>query len=444
MLIQLLLAFLLAAAVALAAYRAHALSRSGALTAALLGTIIFGLGGLAWAVLLLGFFISSSLLSHLFARRKAALNEKFSKGSRRDAAQVLANGGVAGLLVLLHAAFPSAAWPWVAFAGTLAAVNADTWATELGVLSKSTPRLITTGRPVERGTSGGVTPGGTLAALAGALLIGLLALPLWQNGGETSGAVTHLLRLAVIGLAGLAGSLIDSLLGATLQAIYHCPACEKETERHPLHTCGTATTRIRGLAWLNNDWVNITCALAGGLLALAAGTLLTGPLGLHPAAGLEGANMIPLTVSTPAFKPGDPIPEEYTCKGEDRSPALTWSKPPTGTRSLALIVEDPDAPVGVFTHWVLYNMPANLIALPGGLARDAQLAGTGTQGFNDFRHTGFNGPCPPAGKPHRYYFRLYALDLEPNLPVGLNVAGLRTALQGHVLAQGELMGTFKR
>ena len=161
MLTQLLFGLLLAVIIAFVAYRAHSLSRSGALAALVLGTVIFGLGGFGWAVLLLGFFISSSLLSRLFKRRKAAFDEKFSKGSRRDAWQVAANGGTAGLMVLLHVLFPGAAWPWLAFAGSLAAANADTWATELGVLSRTAPRLITTGKKVERGTSGGVSLGGT-------------------------------------------------------------------------------------------------------------------------------------------------------------------------------------------------------------------------------------------------------------------------------------------
>ncbi len=264
--VQLFLGILLAIVVAALAYRAHSLDRSGALAAALLGTVVFGLGGLPWAVLLLGFFISSSALSRLAGKRKQALAEKFSKGSRRDAGQVLANGGVAGVFVLLHLAFPGAVWPWLAFAGSLAAVNADTWATELGVLSPVAPVGITSFRPVERGASGGITLTGTLAALAGAALIGLLAVlvepsPSWP------------LVLLLVSLVGLAGSLVDSYLGATVQAIYTCPTCHKETERHPTHTCGSPTTLARGLPWLDNDWVNTACALSGGLLALAAAVL---------------------------------------------------------------------------------------------------------------------------------------------------------------------------
>ena len=143
--LDLLVGFLLAALIALLAWRAHALSPSGALAAALTGGLIFGLGGLPWAALLLTFFISSSLLSRLFAGRKAGVSEKFSKGHQRDWGQVLANGGLGALLVTGYALWPeSPAW-WAAYVGAMAAVNADTWATELGVLSRSAPRLITSG-----------------------------------------------------------------------------------------------------------------------------------------------------------------------------------------------------------------------------------------------------------------------------------------------------------
>ncbi len=247
--------------VAAAAWKAGSLRKDGAWAAALLGAVVFGLGGWEWAVLLLAFFFSSSGLSRLFALRKRSLSEKFSKGSRRDAAQVLANGGLAGLFVLAHLAQPEALWPWAGFAGALAAVNADTWATELGVLSRACPVLLTNGRCVERGTSGGVTLWGTLAALGGAALLGLLAGALFPAGGGwlLGGAVT---------LGGVCGSLLDSLLGATFQAVYFCPACEKETEHHPLHTCGAQTRLRRGLPWLNNDLVNLAASLAGAGAAL--------------------------------------------------------------------------------------------------------------------------------------------------------------------------------
>ena len=264
---QLLPGFFAAIIAALLAYRAHSLSRSGMYAAALVGTVIFGLGGWRWAVLLLAFFISASALTRAFGRRKQALSEKFAKGGQRDAGQVLANGGAAALFAALHAVFPAAGWPWLAFAASLAAVNADTWATELGVLSPTPPRLSTNLRKVvERGASGGISPLGTLAALGGAALIGLLAALLKPD----TIFILHpsAFILLIVSLAGLLGSLADSCLGATLQAIYCCPKCSKETERHPLHTCGAPTTRIRGWRWLNNDWVNFACGAFGAITIL--------------------------------------------------------------------------------------------------------------------------------------------------------------------------------
>jgi uncharacterized protein (TIGR00297 family) len=267
---NILLGFLLAVCIAAAAWKAGSLSISGALAAVLLGTVIFGMGGLGWSILLLAFFTSSSVLSRLFKRQKAGVQEKFSKGSQRDAGQVLANGGAAGLCVLLHVLFPGEAWPWAAFAGALAAANADTWATELGVLSRTRPRLITTGQVVETGTSGGITLAGTAAAMGGSFLIASLAVILWQGNGLALALPVWLIWIL---LSGTAGSLLDSLLGATLQAIYYCPACHKETERYPEHTCGTPTRRIKGQPWMDNDWVNGLCTLAGALLAAAGGLI---------------------------------------------------------------------------------------------------------------------------------------------------------------------------
>jgi uncharacterized protein (TIGR00297 family) len=261
MLIQLLIGFLFAGLIALVAYRANSLSKSGAVGALLEGTIIFGLGGWKWAILLLAFFVSSSALTRLFGKKKAYLNEKFDKSGNRDIGQVLANGGIASVFTGLHFFIPSASWTWVAFAASLAAVNADTWATELGVLNPSMPRLVTSWKPVERGTSGAVSLVGTLAATGGAGLIAILGALLGPAG---SGWV----NLEIIFIAGLLGSLFDSILGATVQAIYHCPKCDKETEKHPLHTCGTQSIQKRGWIWLNNDMVNLGCALLGATIGL--------------------------------------------------------------------------------------------------------------------------------------------------------------------------------
>jgi len=262
---QLLFGLALGGLIGVLAWRLGSLSRSGALAATLTGGLIFGLGGLAWAVLLLAFFISSSLLSRLFAGRKRVLSENFSKGSRRDWAQVVANGGLGALLAAAHAFSPGEVWPWIAFAGAMAAVNADTWATELGVLNPTPPRLITSGKVVERGTSGAVSLWGSLAALGGAGLIASLA-ALFSAGQTGPGQAGAMLAAATLG--GLCGSTFDSLLGATLQAIYWCPTCGKETERHPRHTCGTDTVQIRGWRWLDNDWVNGLASLVGALVTL--------------------------------------------------------------------------------------------------------------------------------------------------------------------------------
>lgn len=259
---QIITGLVLAALIGIAAWRAGALSASGFWAALMVGGLLYGLGGFPWAALLLTFFVSSSALSRLFPRQKGLLVEKFAKGTRRDWGQVLANGGLGAALVVLQALFPGRSEPWLAFVGAMAAVNADTWATELGVLSPTPPRLITSGRPVERGASGGVSQAGYLAALAGSLLVGAVAAvftPELKAGWLLVGAAA----------AGVLGSSFDSYLGATLQAIYRCSTCRKETERHPTHTCGGETIQVRGLAWLNNDWVNLACSLAGALSMLA-------------------------------------------------------------------------------------------------------------------------------------------------------------------------------
>jgi uncharacterized protein (TIGR00297 family) len=262
---QLLIGLVLAIIIAYLAYRARSLNQSGAVAAAVVGTVVFGFGGLQWAVLLMIFFITSSGLSRAFKKSKQNLDEKFSKGHERDAGQVFGNGGLATAFVLVHALYPESIVGWAGFAAALAAVNADTWATELGVLNPTPPRLITDlGKRVEKGTSGGVSLFGTLASLTGAAVI---ALPAALMTGHWS-------LFLPITLAGLAGSLFDSLLGATVQAMYFCPADQKETEKHPLHTCGTATVHIRGWKWLDNDWVNFACSAAGVVAALALAAVL--------------------------------------------------------------------------------------------------------------------------------------------------------------------------
>jgi Raf kinase inhibitor-like YbhB/YbcL family protein len=151
-----------------------------------------------------------------------------------------------------------------------------------------------------------------------------------------------------------------------------------------------------------------------------------------------------LQVSSPAFQEGETIPKQYTADGKDVSPALRWSGAPEGTKTFALVCEDPDAPRGVWTHWVVYNLPADTPELREGVPPDGELPGGGRQGKNDFGKTGYGGPSPPRGKPHRYFFKVYALDTALDLPAGATRAQLLAALKGHALAEGQLMGLYGR
>jgi len=262
----------LSASIAWLAYRRKALTSSGALGAVLTGTAIFGFGGLDWGLLLIAFFVSSSLLTRYKEAAKAEVTEQFAKGGPRDLWQALANGGIAALIAVAYGLTGAAHLPlWFAFVGAIAEANADTWATELGVLSRKTPRLITTREPVAPGASGGVTWDGVGAALAAAALIGgLAALFGWIGRMPLNVA---LILLPVGALAGVIGSLADSLLGATAQGIYYCDTCGKETERE-LHRCGNRTRLVRGWRALNNDWVNLLGTLVGAMIAGGLGMWL--------------------------------------------------------------------------------------------------------------------------------------------------------------------------
>lgn len=151
----------------------------------------------------------------------------------------------------------------------------------------------------------------------------------------------------------------------------------------------------------------------------------------------EGSTLMVLQVQSAAFEEGGDIPRKYTCDGENLSPPLSWSGVPKGTRSLVLIVDDPDAPRGDFVHWVMYNIPGDRTELPEGV-------GIGVQGKNDSGGTGYGGPCPPAGPAHRYFFKVYALDQELNLTAGATKAQVVQAMDGHILAEGQLMGKYGR
>ena len=152
-----------------------------------------------------------------------------------------------------------------------------------------------------------------------------------------------------------------------------------------------------------------------------------------------------MTISSPSFADGGEMAKKFTCDGVDVSPQLTWSGAPAATKSFALVVDDPDAPAGTWNHWAIWNIPGRLHGLPEGVAKTSHLPDGSSQGVNDFKRSGYNGPCPPAGKGHRYYFKLFALD--ENLEVTSQDAGkpeLEKAMKGHILAQAEWMGRYKR
>ncbi len=151
-----------------------------------------------------------------------------------------------------------------------------------------------------------------------------------------------------------------------------------------------------------------------------------------------------MQISTKSFSAGGEIPKRYTCDGADVSPQLSWSGAPEKTQSLALIADDPDAPRGTWTHWVVYDLPARTQEFAEDVRKIDQIPGGGSQGRNDFGKVGYNGPCPPPGKPHGYFFRIYALDKSLGLKPGAARKEVESAMQGHVLAQGEVMGRSGR
>jgi hypothetical protein len=154
-----------------------------------------------------------------------------------------------------------------------------------------------------------------------------------------------------------------------------------------------------------------------------------------------------LQITSTAFSEGQSIPAKYSCEGSDISPPLQWipqGGTPATTKSFALIMDDPDAPMGIWVHWVLYNLPANTTGLPEDVAKTQVISSGAKQGMNTWPRLGYGGPCPPPGKPHRYFFKLYALDAMLDLKPGLMKKDLLKAMEGHVLAEGQLMGTYQR
>ena len=244
-----------AAAIAGLAWRARALTASGALAAVTLGAVCAA-AGWSWAALLIAFFLTSTGLGHVGRDRRARRTGGIvAKGGARDARQVVANGGVFGLAALGWLVDPSPTWLAVG-GGALAAAASDTWATEIGSLARGSPRHVITWQRVPPGTSGGVSLPGTLASIAGALLIaGLAAISGWPRS---------VILATVVG--GIAGSAADSLIGGTLQVRRWCDQCESGTEQS-VHRCGTRTRVAGGIPWVDNDMVNLSCVLVGAATA---------------------------------------------------------------------------------------------------------------------------------------------------------------------------------
>ena len=151
-----------------------------------------------------------------------------------------------------------------------------------------------------------------------------------------------------------------------------------------------------------------------------------------------------MNLSSPSFKNGGDIDKKFTCDGADVSPELVWSDAPAGTKTFALLVDDPDAPVGNWNHWTIWNVPASAQHLSEGTPKEARLSDGSQQGLNDFHEPGYNGPCPPQGKRHRYYFKLFALDTKLELKPTAAKKELEAAIKGHILAQAEWMGRYRR
>jgi len=248
---------------AFGAFKLEVLNLSGTVAAFLLGSFVFGIGGIQWMVPMATFFVLSSILSKFGKQKKHILATVYEKSSNRDMMQVLANGGVAGLMAICWH-YTGAEICYYAFLGALAAATADTWGTELGVFSRQVPRSILNFKRVTMGTSGGITTVGTTGAAVGA---GLLTLAGWAIPVGAIAPFFHGKIFLVITVAGIAGALFDSLLGATVQAQYRCPTCGKITEKS-VHCGNNPLTLHRGFRWINNDVVNFACTATGAVLVL--------------------------------------------------------------------------------------------------------------------------------------------------------------------------------
>jgi hypothetical protein len=210
------------------------------------------------------------------------------------------------------------------------------------------------------------------------------------------------------------------------------PACSTRFPDEPICRRAFRTVERRGSFYTSGIRAFANVAIAVTLVFL----------GSIAAAGKDSSGKLELR--TTAFRPGSTIPTQYTCSGANISPAVSWTQPPVGTQSFVLIMDDPDAPSRTWVHWVVYNLLPSARQLPEHVPPGEAVAGGGEQGVNDFPLPGYGGPCPPPGKPHRYFFRLYALDTILALHASARRREVDAAMKGHILAQAELMGTFGR
>jgi uncharacterized protein (TIGR00297 family) len=255
--IQAVAGILLASCIAIVSFRLRWLTKGGAIAQFALGALLFGLGGVPWAAPVIVFFVSSSLLSMAFRGRRGSAATHHAKGSRRDAVQVIANGGVGGVLVLILAVF-DVPHVYAAYVASFAAAAADTWATEIGTVFRGMPRLIIGLRKVERGRSGAVSLRGTIAAALGSLTVSASSLP-WI-APEDRWPI-----LAIAGIGGLFGSCVDSVLGASIQGQWYCPRCGRTVEM-PLH-CEEKALPSSGFSFVTNDLVNLISIGSAAALA---------------------------------------------------------------------------------------------------------------------------------------------------------------------------------
>ena len=272
--VNVLLGLIVALVLAIFAFKKQELTDGGTLAALFVGLTIFAFGGWTWLLLLILFFVSSNLLTRWQHPLKSEAYQEFAKGGARDFWQVLANGALPALAAIANSVMPSPAW-FAVFASFVAASTADTWATEVGVMSKN-PRLITTFKRVPSGTSGAVSQRGLLVAFAGALFIAIAGVLLNAfNNVISVGFLSDVLFtqfvggkkfILIVAFAGFIGALVDSFLGASVQGIYYCDKCKKETEK-TIHKCGCRTRRLKGFEKVDNDAVNFLSYLAAGGVA---------------------------------------------------------------------------------------------------------------------------------------------------------------------------------